>query len=103
LGWCLKKIAHLPRLDNDDNEKEFDEFEKNVPELVDSIMLLLTELEFRSFDEIYEENLVNELATTYFRDLIFNDDDAETNINRNASLERHKALNWVRKSMGIEE
>ena len=98
LGWCLNKVKSLPRLDNDDNEKVIEEFQKNVPELGDSLMLFLTQLEYRDFNEIYEENLVNELATTYFRDLLFNGKNDETKINRFTSFERHQVLNWLRTS-----
>jgi hypothetical protein len=102
LGWCLKKVKSLPKLDYDNNEKEIEEFQQNVPELGDSLMLFLTELEFRDFNEIYEENLVNELATTYFRDLMFNGKNDETKINRFTSFERHQVLNWLRTSYADE-
>lgn len=96
LGWCLKKVDKLPRLDNDNNEREIEEFQKNVPEIGDSLMLFLTNLEYRDFAQIYEENLLNELATTYFRDLLFNGKKDETKINRYTSFERHYVLNWLR-------
>lgn len=70
LAWCLKKVDVLPRLDDENNVVE--EFQQNLPELGDSLVLFLSQLEFRSFEEIYEENLLNELATSYFRDLLFN-------------------------------
>jgi hypothetical protein len=98
LGWCLKKVKSLPRLDNDNNETVIEEFQQNVPEIGDSLMLFLTELEYRDFNEIYEENLLNELATTYFRDLMFNGKKDETKINRFTSFERHQVLNWLRTS-----
>ncbi|MBX2843576.1 MAG: DUF4272 domain-containing protein [Flammeovirgaceae bacterium] len=96
LGWCLKKVRALPKLDIDNNDKEIDEFQQNVPDLGDSLMLFLTKLEYRNFSEIYEENLVNEMATSYFRDLLFNGKKDETKINRLISFERHKVLNWLR-------
>ncbi|MEB2778370.1 DUF4272 domain-containing protein [Algoriphagus sp. D3-2-R+10] len=67
-----------------------------MPAIGDSLSLFLTNLEFRDFDEIYEENLVNEMATTYFRDLMFNGKKDETKINRYTSFERHQVLNWLR-------
>lgn len=96
LGWCLKKVKSLPRLDNDKNEKEIEEFQLNVPELGGSLVLFLNNLEYRNLDEIYEENLLNELATTYFRDLMFNGKKDKTKINRFTSFERHQVLNWLR-------
>ena len=65
--------------------------------------MFLSEVEYRSFDEIYEENLLNEMATSYFRDLIFNGKKDETKINRNTSFERHEALNWLRTSYDDHE
>ena len=100
LAWCLNKVKKLPRLDIDNNEKEIDEFQNNVPAIGDSLTTFLSNLEYRSKDEIYEENLLNELATTYFRDLMFNGKEDETKINRMISFERHKTLNWLRKFMG---
>ena len=102
LGWCLNKIKSLPRLDNDNNEKEIEEFQQSVPELGEPLMLFLTQLEYRDFNEIYEENLLNELATAYFRDLMFNGKKDETNINRFTSFERHQVLNWLRTSFADE-
>lgn len=96
LGWCLKKVKKLPRLDQENNENEIEEFQQNVPEIGDSLMLFLKQLEYRDFNEIYEENLLNELATTYFRDLMFNGEKDQTKINRLTSYERHQVLNWLR-------
>ncbi len=102
LGWCLNKVESLPKLDNDDNEKAIEAFQQNIPDIGDSLMLFLTQLEFRNIDEIYEENLLNEMATTYFRDLMFNGKKDKTKINRYTSYERHQVLNWLRQFMGIE-
>ena len=96
LGWCLKKLHNLPRLDKENNENAIKEFQRNLPELGDSLMLFLSNLEYRDLSEIYEENLLNELATTYFRDLMISDQKDKTHINRYVSFERHKVLNWLR-------
>ena len=103
LGWCLNKVTTLPRIDNNKTENALEEFQQNIPEIGDSLTLFLTQLEYRSLDEIYEENLLNELVTTYFRDLMFNGKRDKTKINRYASFERHQVLNWLRTFMGIEE
>jgi len=60
------------------------------------LLPFLTQLEYRDFNEIYEENLLNELVTTYFRDLMFSNMNDETKINRFTSFERHQVLNWLR-------
>lgn len=102
LSWCLNCIEELPALDSDDNSVIFQDFFNNVPHLGESLMVFLTKLEFRNMEEIYEENLLNELATSYFRDLIFSGKQDTTRINRSVSFERHSALNWLRQ-FGIEE
>lgn len=99
LGWCLNKVKVLPRLDETSNKingQAMREFQENVPALGEPLMSFLSNLEYRSLDEIYEENLVNEMATTYFRDLMFSRKDDQTKINRAVSLERHRVLNWLR-------
>jgi len=63
----------------------------------------LKDLTFRTLGEIFDENILNELAITYFRDLYFNGNQDETQINRMVNFERHRTLNWVRKFQGIEE
>lgn len=96
LGWCVGCLQTLPRLDADNDDEVISEFENNIPAIGDSTMLFLTKLEFRSLEEIYEETLLNELATTYFRDLLFNGRFDTSQINRHISFERHQALNWLR-------
>jgi hypothetical protein len=96
LAWCLNKVSALPRLDDEDSDDTIEELQKNIPEIGDSTLLFRTRLEYRSLDEIYEENLLNELATSYFRDLLFNGKEDATTINRAISFERHKTLNWLR-------
>lgn len=103
LGWCLNKLPKLPRLDVEDNDAEIDLFQNEIPGIGDKLTSFLTNLEFRDLAEIYEENLLNELATTYFRDLMFNGKKDNTQINRLVSFERHKTLNWLRTFMGIAE
>lgn len=58
--------------------------------------VFLSQLKYRNFEEVYEENLLNELITSYFRDLMFNGNNDLTRINRSVSFERHKVLNWLR-------
>ena len=96
LGWCLNKVNFLPDLDRDDSGNAIEEFQKKVPEIGDSTMLFLSGLAYRNLDEIYEENLLNEMATAYFRDLMYTGKEVTTRINRSVSLERHRTLNWLR-------
>lgn len=103
LAWCLNKIKTLPRLDEENNDQAIEEFLISIPEIGDSLKDFLMNLEYRNLDEIYEENLLNELATSYFRDLMFNGKEDITKINRSISFERHKVLNWLRTSFEGEE
>ena len=102
LGWCFSLISDLPDLNEEENRGIIEEFEKSIPEIGDSLLLFLSKLEFRDLNEIYEENLFNELATSYFRDLLFNGNLDESSINRSISFERHQVLNWLRKSYAEE-
>lgn len=103
LGWCLKKLIHLPKLTNNNNEADIDEFQRSVPEIGTPLKTFLAHLSFRDMDEIYEENLLNEIATRYFRDLMFSGNRDNTSINRHTSFERHQTLNWLRQFGGISE
>jgi hypothetical protein len=97
LGWCLKMVDSLPRLDDKHSGHAIDEFVQNVPQPGDSLQVFLSQLEFRDMVEVYEETLINEFATTYFRDLLFTGKSDATDIDRYISLERHTTLNWLRK------
>jgi Domain of unknown function (DUF4272) len=103
LGWALNLIPILAKLNKKDNEDSITKFFKVVPFICEPTTQFLQNLEFRNVDEIYEENLINELATTYFRDLFFSGKEDKTNINRLTSFERHLVLNWLRSFMGIED
>ncbi len=103
LGWCLKKINTLPKLDDTNNAQAIEELEQNIPGLGDPVMLFLSNLEYRDRSEIYEERLINELTTTYFRDLMFNGRADTTNIDRSINFERHKTLNWLGSSYAAED
>lgn len=103
LAWALNILDKINSIDIDVTDETMEDFVKNMPELGNPTKDFLSELKFRGLEEIYEENLLNELATTYFRDLMFNGKSDETKINRMISFERHYALNWLRKFSGIEE
>ncbi len=103
LGWCLKKVEQLPSLEIEHNEKEIAAFQNKLPAIGDNLTLFLSNMEYRDKNEIYEENLLNELVTTYFRNLLFNGKEDETQINRFISFERHKTLNWLRTFMESED
>ena len=103
LAWVLNLIDNLPEIDQEDTDEVMEIFITKVPEVGGEIKRFLGSLTFRNFDEVFEENILNELATTYFRDLRFNGKKDETKINRTISFERHNTLNWVRRFSGISE
>lgn len=96
LGWCLKMVKSLPALDKKVNGKGLSDFYQKLPTIGESLGSFLTGLSYRDLDEIYAENRLNELVTTYFRDLMFNGKKDKTRINRFTSFERHEVLNWLR-------
>lgn len=101
LGWALGIVQHLPAFNRTAPDEELDAFFTAIPELGGETQQFLNRLRYRDLGEIYEENLVNELATSYFRDLLFNGQNDETTIDRGVSFERHKILNWLRQFSGI--
>jgi hypothetical protein len=103
LGWALGLIQRLPEPTRTATDEELDAFFAALPALGDEIEVFLSSLTYRDLSEVFEENLVNELATGYFRDLLFNAQPDATRINRMVSFERHKTLNWLRQFSGIAD
>jgi len=103
LGWVLNLFDNLHDITQECSDDVMDAFESKIPELGAETKDFLRDLKFRPLDQIYEENLLNELVTTYFRDLMFSGKSDETQIDRVVSFERHQALNWLRKFQGINE
>lgn len=96
LGWTLNLTDTLHEIDRDETNEEMKAFVAAIPAMYGKTQPFLAKLAYRSLEQVYEENLVNELATTYFRDLFIELGEDETAINRMVSYERHKTLNWVR-------
>ncbi|WP_291724232.1 DUF4272 domain-containing protein [Bernardetia sp.] len=103
LGWTLNIVEELPKLDSKNNHKTLEKFVDILPKVGEPLNNFLSGLKYRDIDEIYEEALLNEKATAYFRDLLFSTEKNETKINRFVSFERHKVLNWWRKCFGISQ
>ncbi|NJK95616.1 MAG: DUF4272 domain-containing protein [Bacteroidales bacterium] len=78
-------------------------FINNIPALGEKLDDFLSKLSYRNTAEIYDENIFHELATTYFRDLLFNGKNNTSDIDSNISFLRHQTLNWVRRFMDIAE
>ena len=96
LGWVLNIVETLPRLDAEDNTVALRAFDDQIPDIGDETQNFIKKLEFRNRIEIVEEQALNEMCTSYFRDLLLGGED-ETHINRFVSFERHKTLNWLLK------
>ena len=103
LAWTLNLIKESPSPTSVLSDEQLELFFNSVPALGDELSIFLNNLQYRNTEEIFEENIFYELTTSYFRNLLFNSNEDNTIIDRNASLERHKALNWVRQFMEIKE
>jgi hypothetical protein len=103
LAWVLNIVKTLPEIDQGSQDDVFDHFFSSMPQIGTNTQEFLRHLSFRSLEEIYEENLVNEAATSYFRDILLSGREDETNINRMISFERHRVLNWVRQFLGVKD
>jgi hypothetical protein len=103
LGWALNLTESLHEIDRDETDEEIKAFVAAIPELGEKINAFLSKLSYRNLEQVYEENLVNELTTSYFRDLFIHGGEDGTSINRMASYERHRTLNWVRQFSGIKD
>jgi len=103
LAWALNLIKETPSPTEQINEQQLEDFMSSIPALGDKLNDFLENLSYRDTAEIYDENLFYELATTYFRDLLFNGKEDNSDINRNISHQRHQTLNWLRRFMDISE
>ena len=103
LAWALNITPILYPPIREIEESEFEEVQSKMPKVGDSTSTFLAGLNYRDKSEIFEENILNEIATTYFRDLMFNGEDDTTDINRLVSFERHVAFNWVRRFSDISD
>jgi hypothetical protein len=103
LAWVLNLIDVLHPPTSELNEEKVTDFQSKMPQFGDDLKLYLGNLNLRNKGEIFEENIFNELATTYFRDLLFNGKPDTTDIDRYVSFERHIVLNWVRRFGDITE
>lgn len=104
LAWTLNIVSDKPIPTDQISDKQFDDFVSNVPDLgTDNLNDFINNQKLRDFDEIYDENLFNELVTTYFRDQMFNGEKNKTKLDPRATFERHYTLNWVRRFSGITD
>ena len=103
LAWALNIIKEIPTPTEQVSEEQLDTFTNAVPSLGTSLKDFLSNLSYRDTSEIYDENLFHELATAYFRDLLFNGNEDKTDIDRGVSFIRHRTLNWLRRFSDIQD
>lgn len=103
LAWSLGLVSELTPNCAPMTEAQCDEFSTNIPALGDDLSVFLKGIKLIDKTQIIDENLFNELATTYFRNLYFNGKKDNSDIDRIVSFERHKSLNWLRRFSDIEE
>lgn len=102
LAWALNLIKDTPTPTGALTDEQLDDFIEIVPLFELELEDFLTNLSYRDTKEIYDENLFHELATSYFRELMFIPNEDTSNIDRDVSYFRHKTLNWVRRFMDID-
>lgn len=103
LAWALNFIKETPTPTEQVSEEQLDIFTTAVPSLGAPLKDFLSNLSYRNTAEIYDENIFHELATAYFRDLLFNGNADNTDIDRGISFIRHRTLNWVRRLSDIKD
>ena len=62
----------------------------------------LTSISYRNKDDIFIENIINEMITWHLRDKMFAGKREKLKIDSAVSFERHYALNWVRRFSGTD-
>lgn len=103
LAWTLNIIQETPTPTEQVSEEQLNIFTNAVPSLGTPLQDFLSKLSYRDTAEIYDENIFHELATAYFRDLLFNGNVDKTNIDRGISFIRHRTLNWLRRFSDITD
>ena len=61
LAWVLNVMDTLPEIDRESTDNEIGNFLSRIPQPGVNTKEFLQNLSYRSLEEIYEENLVNEL------------------------------------------
>ena len=102
LCWAVNLLEELPNLDKEIPDSTLDELMAKLP-VDENPEFFLSLLAYRDKEEIFIENIINEMITWYLRDRMIFKKKNESNINPTISYERHYALNWVRKFSEIDE
>lgn len=103
LNWTINSKEHLSQIVEEFSLANTKSTLSSIPAIGSNTQSYISNASYRPFTEIFEENILNELVTSYFRDLFLSKEPDFTQINSGLSFERHKALNWVRQFSGIKE
>lgn len=103
LAWALGIVKEKPSPTEELSQEQVNTFMDAVPGLLKDPTAFLNELTLIDKTEIYLENLFNELGTTYLRDLYFSGKTNAAQLHSAAILERHRALNWLRRFSEITD
>lgn len=102
LCWAVNLLENLPDLDSKLSEADLNTLLAKLP-IDQNPEFFLNSLIYRNKEEIFIENIINEMMTSYLRDMWLSDKKESLKINSGISFERHYALNWLRKFDGISE
>lgn len=102
LSWAVNLLAKLPELDSTITDEELGNLMGKFP-IAKNPDTFLASLNYRSKEDIFAENIVNELITSYLRNKMLSNQKEELCFSPAVSFERHYALNWLRRFGGISE
>jgi len=102
LSWALNLFENLPDLESEISDSLLDELMSKLP-VNENPEYFLKTLSFRNPEEIFIENIINEMITWNLRDDMLSGKKEKLKINPSISFERHYALNWLRQFSGISE
>jgi len=102
LCWAVNLLDVLPGLDAELSDPDLNILLDKLP-IGKNPERFLNSLTYRDKEEIFVENIINEMITWYLRDSMILKKENEFTANAMISFERHFALNWVRQFSGISE
>jgi hypothetical protein len=102
LCWTVNLLAILPDLNNQLSDEDMKELWNRLP-IGENPDAFLNTLEFRNKEDIFIENIINEMATSHLRDMLLSGKKDAPHFNPAISFNRHKPLNWIRKFSGIDD
>lgn len=102
LCWAVNLLDVLPGLGAELSDPDLNTLLDKLPIGKDPEPFLKS-LTYRDQEEIFVENIINEMITWYLRDSMIFKKENEFTANAMISFERHFALNWVRQFSGISE